>query len=32
MDSFATRLEQRAQQGGVREVVAELPGADRLAA
>jgi RimJ/RimL family protein N-acetyltransferase len=32
MDSFATRLEQRTQQGGVREVVAELPGPERLAA
>jgi RimJ/RimL family protein N-acetyltransferase len=32
MDSFATRLEQRTPQGGVREVVAELPGPERLAA
>jgi RimJ/RimL family protein N-acetyltransferase len=32
MDSFATRLEHRVQQGGVREVVAELPGSERLAA
>jgi RimJ/RimL family protein N-acetyltransferase len=32
MDSFATRLEWRTQHGGVREVVAELPGPDRLAA
>jgi RimJ/RimL family protein N-acetyltransferase len=32
MDGFAARLEQRSQQGGVREIVAELPGSDRLAA
>ncbi len=34
MDAFAARLEQHAQAGGVRELVAELPGCDagRLAA
>jgi RimJ/RimL family protein N-acetyltransferase len=32
MDGFATRLEERSQEGGVREIVAELPGSDRLAA
>jgi RimJ/RimL family protein N-acetyltransferase len=32
LDAFATHVEQRIQQGGVREIVAELPGAEPLAA
>jgi RimJ/RimL family protein N-acetyltransferase len=32
MDAFASRLEQREQHGGVREVVAELGGCEQLAA
>jgi RimJ/RimL family protein N-acetyltransferase len=32
IDGFAARTEQRVQQGGVREIVAELPSRERLAA